>query len=280
MTMEKLIQKIEKNWYVRIIAIIAVVLGAFITIVSFFGSIDNYLYANVFLSKNISDKISKLSAGQSINYFKQTLGSEKLQREVSEKYTEYVFQYKSSFIQTLVNKQNNEVIYWAITYCGGSPIVIKRKIFSMAQLYTGEKDIFGQDKNGYSFGDKLLLNKSTFTDIFKNEKGNFKYFVSGATANSFAYESLYLGNPSAYQTVVIGVNDICPLTESFYTLGVENNASQDVIEKFRRNTSVNTYGETSPFYGEDVTKLFDAWDSDNPYITFGVDRVRVRYFNQ
>ncbi|MBI2450452.1 MAG: hypothetical protein HYV47_02875 [Candidatus Nealsonbacteria bacterium] len=275
------IEKVEKNQYIRLIAVIAVVLGAFITIVTFFGNIQEYLYDNVFTSKNISDKMNSLSAGQSINFFKQELGAEKLQRTVSEKYTEYIFQYKSSFIQALVNKENNEVIYWAITYCGSNPVVIIRKVFSTAQLYTGEKDFFGRERYDYVFGKNIRLNESSFIDIFQNEKGDFKYFVSGATANSFAYESLYVGNPGAYQTLIIGVNDICSSIEDLYKyLSVMNNSSQEQIQEFRRVGRVNTYGETAPFAGDEVLQLLNSQHSiGDPYITFGVDRIKVRYFN-
>lgn len=281
--MKKFVEKIEKNRYVRFISIVAVVIGAFITIVNFFGTFEGYLYSNIFIAKNIGDKINGLSAGQSINYFKQSLGSEKLQRDVSEKYIEYIFQYKSSYIQTLVDKKNSEVAYWAITYCGNDPVVIKRQIFQSAGRLTKKIEKNDNleniiDKSEKIFGD-LYLNKSSFTDFYKNEKGDFKYFI-GVTANSYAYESLYLGNPSAYQTVIVGVNDICPSADSLSMLATNNNASQEIIEKFRQNSRLNTYGETSPFYGDDILKLLDAQHSNEPNITFGVDRIKVRYFNE
>lgn len=106
-----LISKIQDNKYIRFISVIAVVCGALITIGVFFSGISNYLYTNIFIAKNISNKISNLSAGESINFFKQILGSEKLQRDVSDEYTEYNFQYKTAFIQALVDKSNNQVIY-------------------------------------------------------------------------------------------------------------------------------------------------------------------------
>jgi hypothetical protein len=151
----------------------------------------------------------------------------------------------------------------------------------MAQLYTGEKDFFGNDKYDHVFGEKIQLNKSSFTDVFQKENGDFNYFVSGATASSFAYESLYLGNPGAYQTLIIGVNDICPSVEDLYKyLDVINNSSQEQIQQFREKGRVNTYGETAPFAGEEVVRLLKSQQSINePYITFGVDRIRVRYFN-
>lgn len=278
--MKKLITKIESNRYVRLISITAVVLGAFITIASFFGGINEFLYSNIFISKNISKKMDRISAGQSINFFRQELGSEMLQREVSEKYSEYIFDYKNLFIQTLVDNKNNEVVYWAITNCN-SPVTLKRQVFSMAGFYTGKKGLLGNDINGYTFGDKLILNKSKFSDIFKNTKGDFKYFISGATANSYIYESVYLGNPSAYQTIIIGINDVCNREiENFSILGLEGDASEEKINEFRKLSAVNTYGETAPFYGDEVLKLLGNQHSNDSYITFGVDRIKVRYFNQ
>lgn len=280
MVIKDLVGKIEGNKYVRLVAITAVVLGSFITIGTFFGSIRNYFYDDVFILKNISDRINDLAAGQSISFFKQKLGAEKLQREVSEKYTEYIFQYKSAFIQALANNANNEVVFWAITYCGNSPVVIKRKLFLMAGRSTGEKDIFGNEKDEPVFGDKLLLNSSSFTDIFRKERGDFKYFL-GVTADSYAYESLYLGNPSAYLTVIIGVNDVCrssALEDLFNHL--TDNSTPEQIKEFRKNSRVNTYSETAPYMGDEIVKLLDAQQNEEgPFITFGVDRLRIRYFN-
>jgi len=275
--MKKTIKKIEKNQYIKLIIVVAVVFGSIITIVKFTVSIGNYIYNNSFIEHNISNKLEHLSAGQSINYFKDQFGSEKIQRKVSEEYIEYVFYYRGAYIQTLVKAQDQTVIYWAITYCDG-PIVLRRKVFSMAGFYTGKKDIFGNDIHGYSFNDKIVLNQSSFSEAFQNIRGDFKYFFSGATVNSYVYESVYLGNPSAYQTIIIGINDICAPR---ITLGVNtsNDSIQEDIDRFRENFIINTYGETAPFYGEKVLELFYRDDVQEDYMTFGVDRIKVRHFN-
>jgi hypothetical protein len=247
--------KFEKNKFIRFISVVAIVLGAFITIGTFLGNVNNYLYSNFFISKNISDKVTNLSAGQSINFFKQELGVEKIQRKISDNYTEYVFQYKSSFIQAVSKNDSNEVIYWAITDCGNDPIEIKRSTSK----------------------DKIFLNKSTIKNVFGETNGDFKYFI-GNTANSFAYESLYAGNPSGYQTLIIGVNDICANDmQEFFNASGKN--TQEQITKFRENGRINTYGETAPFAGDEINKLLEAQHSNDPYITFGVDRIKIRIFN-
>lgn len=274
------ITTIEKNSYIRVIAITAVVLGGFITIFSFFGAINDYLYEKIFIAKNISNKIERLSAGQSINYFKQELWSEQLQRAVSSKYTEYVFEYKKFFIQTLVENQTNTVVYWAITYCGSNPVVMKRKVFSSAGRYSGKKDIFGNRVTVPSFGNVLFLNKSTFTDIYKDVEGWFEYNISEATANSFAYEYVSLWNPSFYQMIIVGINDVCP--GSFSTIFTKKlyYSWDAAIDVFRENSVVNTYWEIAPFYDTDIIDILKNNPSDEEHLTFGVDRVNVRYFNQ
>jgi hypothetical protein len=151
----------------------------------------------------------------------------------------------------------------------------------MGGTYTGSRVVFEKEKLELSLKEKLELNKSSFVDLFKKENGNFRYFLSGATANSYAYESLYLGNPSAYQTIIVGVNDICPDSNDSYRYLVFNDSSQEQIKQFREKSKINTYGETAPFMGEEVLKLLNSQKEEvSNYLTFGVDRIMVRYFNE
>ena len=84
-----------------------------------------------------------------------------------------------------------------------------------------------------AFSPELLLNKSTFKEFLKNEKGELKIFISGATANSFAFEPIYLGNPGAYQTFIVGVNDICPSFEELENpeSNLASTPAPEVVEK-------------------------------------------------
>lgn len=284
----ELVSKLEKNQYVRAVALIALVLGALITIGTFSLNTSKFLYDNVFVANNISNRIKKLAAGQDIEYFKKYLGAQILQKDVNSNLAEYVFNYKESYIQTLVEKKNDEVIYWAVTYCGNTPVILERPVFSMGGRYLG-KDMFGQEVIENFLSPRLLLNRSTFTDFLKKEEGDLKVFISGATANSFAYESLYFGNPGAYQTIIVGVNDICPSAGDLYDhLDVDDmylddgeKPTEEAVNSFRKSVRINTYGETAPFRGEEVVELLNAIHSEDfkdPYINFGVDRIRVRYF--
>lgn len=253
------ISKLEKNSYVKTISLIALVLGAFITIGTFGKNVTDFAYKKFFTTRILSKEMMKLSAGQDIDYFRKALGPQILQREVNKYLLEFVFYYKGAYIQTLVNKKDNSVIYWAITDCS-KELVIDRPAF-------------------YNYADRLILNKTTFNNFFGNEKGDLEIFISGATSNSYAYESLYLGNPSSYQTVIVGANDIC----GYFGGNVELSGSypediaglkQREVGNFRYETVINTYAESAPFAGNDVIKLLnDNRSEGKPYLNFGVDRV-------
>lgn len=252
--MKTILDRLEKNPAVRFITISALVIGAVITIGKFLIDTKSYLYRDIFIEKDIEEKIYPLSAGQSINFFKDIFGTEIIQRKISDTYVEHIFQLKKAFIQT-VSDNSDEVIYWAITYCGDSYLELPRK----------------------NLGGEIILNKSTIVDVYKDDIGEFNYFISGATANSYAYESLYLANPGGYQTVILGSNDICP---DFSFLDWEEDKSN--VDSYRKYAKINTYAETSPFKGEEIIELLKVQNSRNPedsYLTFGVDRIKVRIFN-
>lgn len=254
------IAKLEKNEYVKTISLVALVLGALITIGSFSKTVGHIFYEEFFATEIMSREVSNLAAGQDIDYFRKLLGPQILQREVSPKIQEFIFHYKNAYIQTLVTKEDNNVIFWAITDCIDE-LVIERPAF-------------------YNYADKLVLNKSTFKNFFGQEKGDLEIFISGATANSYAYESIYLGNPSSYQTVVVGANDICTYFDADIELSGSYpedvaGAKQKEINDFRSKNVINTYGESAPVEGDGILRMLKSGD---PYLNFGVDRIRVRYF--
>jgi len=239
-----------------------------ITIGSFFIKTEKYLYDNFFTSRNISYQIKNLSAGQDIEYFKKYLGPQIMKREVTKNSTEYIFNYKSAYIQAVAFNQDDTVVYWAVTDCHSNPVILKRPAFQ-------------------NLTNKLSLNKDTFASFFKKEKGDLKIFISGATANSFAYESIYLGNPSAYQTIIVGVNDICSVKDLYDHLDADgtytenNKLNEKVVSDFREKIRINTYSETSPFMGEEIINLLGNIHTEKenePFLNFGVDRIKIRPF--
>ena len=266
--MKKLISKLEENEYIKTISLIALVLSALITVGSFFIKTGEYLNDNVFISSNITNQIKHLSAGQDIEYFKKYLGSQILKRNVTKNSTEYIFNYKGAYIQAVASNQDDTVVYWAITDCNSNPVVLERPAFQ-------------------NLTNKLFLNKDTFSSFLKEEKGDIKIFISGATANSFAYESVYLGNPSAYQTIIVGVNNICPVEDLYGHLDADETYSEShkpneqAINNFRKKIKINTYAETSPFMGEEIISLLRNIHSEKanePYLDFGADRIKIRTF--
>jgi hypothetical protein len=106
-----------------------------------------------------------------------------------------------------------------------------------------------------------------------------RYYISGATANSYLFESVSGGNPTQYKMYAWGVNFSCPsfstnsneasaVSAELVGKGYEGPTSEasPAIQEFRKATIINTYVETAPFadlvYG-------DQGD-------LGVDRLLIR----
>ena len=119
-----------------------------------------------------------------------------------------------------------------------------------------------------------------FLDLPEHE-----FFLSGATANSYYYEYSYGGNPGNYQTFFAGMNDICGI--GFALGGLREiqsvfdeeiiKGSQDYnrkLDAFRDETVMNTYGESAPFEGDLMVRIFqDMYTKD---VSFGPDRILLR----
>ena len=71
----------------------------------------------------------------------------------------------------------------------------------------------------------------------------------------------FSGNPSAYQTIIVGVNDICPVEDLYDHLDADetytesHKPNEQTISSFREKIKINTYAETSPFMGDEIISL-------------------------
>ena len=211
---------------------------------------------------DVSDKIAKVSPGQSINYFRKIFGAEITNRKVSDENRELIFRYKTSYIQIIVDNDEN-VVFFSVTDCK-NPVEILNSAFKSA--YSGNKQIFP---------DKVILNKTTFSNFFRFNDESREYFISGATANSYYYEYEYNGNPAHYQTFFIGINDICGLSNFSLLSSFKDYNSKEDIEEFRRKVFITTYGESAPFAGDKILNLL----KENK-IYLGPDRVLFRVFTK
>jgi hypothetical protein len=153
-------------------------------------------------------------------------------------------------------------------------------------------------------GKAVTLQESTFADVSEPGVTTVSYFLSGATAPSYFFESIYEGNPGLYKTWIVGVNDSCEwrfkpgyagpeppfdAAQSF-RYGVKFDTSggsgettfqqwQNLPEvaAFRSSTFVNTYAETDAgtSLGELSSALYGG-PSDVAQFIPGPDPILVR----
>ncbi len=256
-------QEVHKNKLTKSLLVASVVLGAVITIGKFSYDSWSYYYENLAVTKNISDKIEELSAGQSVNYFKQILGNEVTTKNISSDYKELIFKYKTSYLQTVVNDADT-VIFFSVTDCR-NPVQVSRPSFMSA--YSGDEKIFP---------DSVILNRTTFKDFLSQDRSNIQYFLSGATSNSYYYETVYGGNPGNYQTLFVGINDICGRFYEECMLHGSSKCSEEDLQNFRKSAKVNTFGESAPGMGGYIEDMLQATTSD---FYLGPDRIELRVFN-
>jgi hypothetical protein len=240
--------------------LLVTLLSGILTILGFLGDIGQLYKLTLGEKKYEENIVNSLSAGLSINYFKEKLGNEFMEKIITSDINQYIFKRYTYYIQALADKSNT-VIFWSITDCNS------KKTFTIRSPWL----------------DRVVLHKSSFGELFeKSDNPSVNYF-KGITANSYVYESLYLGNPSGYQTAYIGINDACsdeitPLfslsddvIDKAQDRKLEDLSSNLDIQTFRNNSKINTYGETAPFQGDLINQLLKDRKT-----TFGIDRIELR----
>lgn len=255
----KMLGFLEENSLIKFILITAVILSSVITIGQFVVEFKK----SIFVSGDISKKMESISAGESIEYFREKFGKEVLSETIDDNTKEVLFIYKTAYIQAIINS-DKQVIFYSITDC-----------VNHVEIYNSAFDSSYISDNRY-YPKKVILNDTTFADFFKHSE-NVHLFISGATANSYYYEYEYGANPGGYQTFFIGINDVCRFpaikcrdgTNSCDIFSIENIN----IKKLRTDNTITTYGEMAGgIYSDiDIAKLLDK-----NKIYLGPDRVKIR----
>ena len=204
-------------------------------------------------------KIAKLSAGISSEKVKETLGSPLFVRKSKDGLlTESSFRGRDYWVQT-ISDSSGTVKLLAVTACDDD---FKPEIQSPVG--------------------RIVLNESRFDSTNKTPLA-VRYFLSGATANSFFYDEYNLGNPGFYKTYLIGIDDACPALANYaldlahqgqWPFAMQNayeaapySATDEIVAAFRVNSIVNTYAETDVFTSAET--LLGSFQ-------IGVDRILIR----
>jgi hypothetical protein len=207
--------------------------------------------------------INSLYPSVDINVFEDLLGKHLFIRVSENGYVEYVFSRKGYWVQAITDKEGVVLLY-AITVCDKT---------------------FTPTITNLPFDNPIQIGVTTYKQASGSYRYEPHYFISGATANSYLIEQLYIGNPGLYQTIFWGYNDACQdhyLEELIQKYGSDliddlspingssPNFNDPPVDQFRTNSTFNTLAVTTP--NLDVTNLDDIMK----VYQIGVDRIQIR----
>ncbi|MFG1681640.1 ETEC_3214 domain-containing protein [Nonomuraea sp. NPDC049269] len=265
----------KRNFTIVVIVFVALLASSIITIISSVSSAGDWYTRTFNWRENEYRKLTGLQAGFSMEKFKSTLGDPLYRAKVSNtgrKLIESVFPGRG---------------YWVDVLSDDSDVVLAYSVTSCNRQF---QPTFRPNMNPSS---PITLNKTTFADIPVNSDADTTVFLSGATANSYIYQSIYQGNPSNYKTHAWGLNDACQWFSTKDSKGLGGrwltwNASEEG-GKFTKNKSigpemrkllaisaVNTYMETAP-NAVDISTDEHGIKELYPQ-QLGVDRIIVRSY--
>ena len=250
---------LNKNIILKFFEKLLVVITLLTLIVSSSISIYDYLYKNVLDEIRVRDKVDKIYPGVSVEYIETFLGKPIYSQKLTSTTTEHYYYDKPAWIQVLEDEDNN-VNFWAITWCGNTAFDLSRDS-TLGTAHTVRTIDERGDVTSERITKPFRLGNSTFSDVGLNSK-EFHLFISGATSNSYAWESSYFGNPGGYLTYYLGKNDSC---YRFGNLGISES-------EFKNTETVNTYGEAI----DPVDDILYSNSYSKGMIMLGPDRIKIR----
>ena len=237
--------------------LITLVVSSLLTIAGGVDKAVDYYDSRVNWRAHEYDKLESLHAGFSLAKFEEVLGSPTFVRGRGQ-LQESIFQGRGYWVQAIVDSSGTVGLY-AVTACNG----FKPSFDTVVGTVT--------------------LNETTLTNASAFDPKYLRYFLSGATANSYFYDEYSSGNPTDYKTFYFGLNDACQdiRREREVQFLVENRLfgsnevwamNTELIDDFRSIAVMNTFAETAPFWPS-------SWDSSkNSWLDFqvGADRLLTR----
>lgn len=246
-----------------ILALATVFVSSVITIGGAVIRARDYFQATVGWRALESEKLNRLVAGTNIGMFAALLGPPLFVRESSETVSGY-YGSRGWVTEPVTESTFRGHGYWVQAIHDRTGLVLVMSVTSC--------DVTFQPTFDRAAPHPITLHRTTFADLGSAEYKKLRYFISGATANTYIYEEYYGGNPSNYQTIAWGINDACPYTIDYSLLGALRDAERGVLSEglqtFRQSTAVNTYVETAAQFNE-TEGIWKAFQ-------FGADRILLR----
>ncbi len=264
----------KRNVILTVLTFSAVLISSIITLFGFVGDAIGW-YESRFEWKDAEyEKLTSLHAGYSFAAFREKLGAPLFVQPVVDKkgLTENIFKGRGYWVDVVTDKTGTALSY-AVTSCS-------RDFQPKFSFMIGSFDAKSSGRLD------LTLNRDSMSERVVRDFGALKVYVSGATANSYAFQVIPTSNPSNYKAYGWGMNDTCdwrsnPATKTGETYNSwldwqdAHPASKRYLQMDNLSTSlrglmaksiVNTYMETAPHIEE----------SDVYPWQIGVDRIFTR----
>jgi hypothetical protein len=245
MLSHKQVTSLEKNPIIRLLLLIAAIIGAIATIVG----VAAWIYSKNFDKYEVETaEIKQLSAGVQIDKFIDVLGIETFKdeygvaegapilSEIDGAITEYIFNKPNYYVQALVD--NNEVV---LIYSVTTKNINFSPTFELGPYsYLIEKPL------------KIQLGKTTFEQVSEYDNWSPETITANWGAQDYYYsEAYYLANPGNYQSAFFtnnqsGYNPTEPNVAVLPNDDKTLNIFDEELRSFRKETVINTYSESMP----------------------------------
>lgn len=182
------------------------------------------VYGNYIKQRRAEDSLVLLNTGVSIQHVKSVFGSPIVEsHEKNKKLSEYVYSFKRFYLQVVFNN-DNEVVFFAVTS--------KDKDFHPTVPYLNQS----LGETFYALSEHYSENQANYSSKF------FEY-----------NENIYLGNVGNYRNVYLAFNPAGIDYDDIEMLPFDEmpNPSDEISDRFRRQSYPNTYGVGKILGGRD-----------------------------
>lgn len=250
-SLNSIIGKVKKHQFILLLGSLVGLLILAAQVLGALNTIQNQI-KELATNKSDSQIINELRAGATREYFSSLLGAPINAINVGT-FIRELYRFKDNWITTIANS-NGTVDIFTVTACTEDITIEQPLRGQYLVLNETTLDQFNISVNTAFTGE--VVKHSTLSDA--------RYFISSATANSYIYESIYLGNPGGYQTVIYGISDACLFDALLPGVDYEANYFEEMLQnisesgsvdirnpavhRFRQESVINTWGMTSPFF--------------------------------
>ncbi len=224
--LDKLLHDLRAAPAIILLGLFVLLLSSLITITNGTSIVIKWYHSTLGRKRAAIENLSRLSAGVSIGYFQNILGTAAFERTLKS-LVEYVFVNPLFYVQAISKERT--VVSFSVT---------TRKRWFNPTLRLGPYSLTGKVAS-------IRLGKTKFAELDSLSKP--KEIGCSLGGRRFEYhEEFYFGNPGKYQEFVFSINDAGFLHHPFISSIAPLSLDDPAVAAFRREAVINTYTITAP----------------------------------